>query len=102
MKDYSELSFSKPKRALFKFKRFFTKKLPMSFKNFFSKIPSTLKKIGMKIANPFKSIKDALVYGTWQTKLSFIIMGSGLLFKKRIAKGILYFVFLFIWMEISI
>lgn len=93
MKDYSELSFSKPRRALFKIKRFFTKKLPMSCKNFFSKIPLTLKKIGGKIINPFKVLKDALVYGTWQTKLSFVLMGSGLIFKKRIAKGILYFVF---------
>lgn len=93
MKDYSMLSFSKPRQALYKCKRFFTHRIPSAFKNFFLKFPSAMRKLFRKLFSPFRTLKDAMVYGSWQTRISFVFMGSGLLLKKRFLKGALYLIF---------
>lgn len=86
------LSMSKPKRIAFKFLNFF-KNIPIAIWNFLRKIPYKCGLIFEKIKVPFIILWDALVYGDWKTKLSFVIFGFGQLFHKEKIKGILMFIY---------
>ena len=92
MDSYAYLGLSKPRRFLFKTRNFFVS-IPKKTLSFFKSIPSKFVKIGKKVSKPFIEIKDALVYGDWKTRLSFIFMGFGLFTRKEFLKGILFFLF---------
>ncbi|HBS10289.1 MAG TPA: hypothetical protein DEA28_00910, partial [Firmicutes bacterium] len=92
MDRYAYLGLSKPKRFLFKAKLFF-RNVPNKIKTFFKKVPSKFIKIGKKVSSPFVEMKDALVYGDYKTRLSFLFMGFGLFTRKEYLKGILFFLF---------
>ncbi len=92
MSDLSYLGLSKPRRIVYKTKRWFMD-FPGKTKNFFKKIPAKLGKIGNKIIQPFINLKDAFVFGDWKTRLSFLFMGFGLIARKQYVRGILYLLF---------
>ena len=86
MDSYAYLGLSKPRRFLFKTRNFFVS-IPKKTLSFFKSIPSKFVKIGKKVSKPFIEIKDALVYGDWKTRLSFIFMGFGLFTRKEIGRA---------------
>lgn len=49
-----------------------------------------MKKDKKTASNPFSEIGEALVYGDWRTKLSFIIMGFGNITRGQIGKGLTF------------
>ena len=92
------LSLSKPKRILVDIGNFF-KGIGLGFVNFFKSIPEKLMKLGKTISIPFKTLGEAMKYGTWFTRANFLIFGFSQLFHKEVARGILYLLYevAYIW-----
>jgi arabinogalactan oligomer/maltooligosaccharide transport system permease protein len=86
------LSMSKPRRVLYKFTQFFTN-IPKKVSRKASALPRKMRNRGHAITNVFKNLKDALVSGDWSTRLSFLVMGVGLMAKHQIIRGIIYCIF---------
>ena len=86
------LSYSKPKRALLKTGHFF-KSIPSKIWIFLKKIPYFFGKLFKKMAIPFICLYEALLYGDWKTKLTFLVSGFGEVTRKQYIRGILHFVF---------
>ena len=90
--DLEYLRLSKGGKALYKIKLFLSsifpaigngiKRLGRSVGGFFQKIWNGLRDIG-------KTFKD----GSWQTKLSYFVMGFGNMSRGQFAKGLLFFIF---------
>ena len=87
------LSLSKPQRILVRIGSFF-KNIPIAIWNFLKKIPvwvwTLIKKI---VITPFVDVKNALLFGDWKVRLSFIICGFGQMTRHQVAKGILLFLY---------
>lgn len=86
--------------ALPAYKRFFYKlagffqAIPKAIWAFISvTIASFFAKIGKGIANYFISIYEIFVSGDWKTKLSYLIMGFGHIYRKSFIKGFLYLLY---------
>ncbi len=92
MSNISYLGLSKPRRALYITRDWF-RNLPAKFKVLFKNLPATIWKYIKKILNPFLTLWEALVYGDWKTRLSFIFMGFGLISRKQFVRGFLYLAF---------
>ena len=86
------LSMPKSQRILYKIGAFF-KNIGLGIWNFFKRIPKYCKKFWKLIKKPFTVLFDAFAYGDWKTRLSFLILGFGQLFRKEVAKGILLILF---------
>ncbi|MFA6829120.1 MAG: sugar ABC transporter permease [Bacilli bacterium] len=86
------LSLSKPQRALYKFTHFFTA-IPHAVAGFFRKVPKQARTTKKNTAGIFKNIFDAMKFGDFKTRLSFILMGFGLVTRHQIARGVLYFIY---------
>ncbi len=83
------LSLSKPQRFFVKVGSFF-KKIPFVIWKFLRKIPTVLYKLLKTIIiNPAIDVKNALLYGDWKVRLSFIICGFGQMSRHQIVKGAL-------------
>lgn len=69
------------------------------FVGFFRKLPSKFTKLWMAILSPFYVLKDALINGNWLTRGNFLICGFSQLFRKQIARGILFLLYqvVFFW-----
>jgi arabinogalactan oligomer/maltooligosaccharide transport system permease protein len=72
--------------------------------NFFCSIPEALlklgkailnvfKKIGLKIFNIFKTIFDTFKNGSWQTRVSYLVMGFGNATRGQWLRGLFFFLF---------
>ncbi len=91
------------------------KKILYKILSFFSCIPSKIghffsvtfvrffKKIGSGIGNYFLNTYEIFVSGDWKTKLSYLVMGFGHIYRKSYIKGFLYLLYeiMFIWFMIS-
>lgn len=86
------LSLSGFERFFYNIGHFFAK-IPEKTQSFCSKIPSKLANLWNKISKPFSTLKDAMVYGDWRTRLSFLLMGFGQMTRKQVIRGVLYFVY---------
>ena len=95
--------------SLTKFQRFlvnvgnFFKGIGRGFVNFFKGLPSKFLKLGYTISSPFRTLKDAMVNGTWFTRGNFLIFGFSQLFHREIMRGILYLLYeiVFIWFLVT-
>lgn len=87
------LSLSKPQRMLVKTGSFF-KNIPIAIWHFLKKIPiwvwTFIKKF---VISPVIDIKNALIFGDWKVKLSFIICGFGQMTRHQVVKGALVFLY---------
>lgn len=83
---------SKPKRLLYKFCRFFTT-MPKKISRSFSKTKSVTKRATHSFLGIFKTIGDAAVRGDWKTRLSFLVMGLGLMTRHQIIRGVFYLLY---------
>ncbi|MDE5715846.1 MAG: sugar ABC transporter permease [Anaeroplasmataceae bacterium] len=92
------------KRILYKILAFFVA-IPKVIWNFISvTIVRFFTKIGRGIANYFIDTYEIFVGGDWKTRLSYIIMGFGHIYRKSYIKGFLYLLYeiIFIYFMISV
>ncbi len=71
----------------------FFKNLPHALANFFKKIPLWFKMLGRRIASVFLEVYYAAARGDWKTRMSFVFMGFGQLFRGQVLRGIMYLLF---------
>lgn len=86
------LSLSKTERAAYKFGHFFVA-IGLGIANFFKKFPKRFVNFFKKIIHPFRNLGLWFARGDALTKLSFIFMGFGQLFRKQVLRG--FFTFLY-------
>lgn len=67
--------------------------IPGWFLNLFRKIGRFFKKLGIGIKDEFVDIYKTFVKGSWQTKVSYFVMGFGSVTRGQIGRGILFFLF---------
>lgn len=67
--------------------------IPQWFLNLFKKIGRSVKKLGIGIKDEFVDIGRTFAKGSWQTKVSYFVMGFGSMARKQIGRGILFFLF---------
>ena len=66
--------------------------LPRAVGRFFTAIGRWFARLGRRTAGFFAEIGRAFRDGDWRTRLSFVLMGSGCLFRGQIVKGLVYLV----------
>lgn len=92
MIDLDYLKLTPLEKFWFNFKAFF-KRLPKATVAFFKAIPKKLYKLWLAFAGIFINIGKAARDGDWKTRMSFGVMGFGLIARKQYLRGILYLVF---------
>ncbi len=95
MKQYSSLEYlklNKFQRFGYKFLAFFCG-IPLWFKNLGLKIWSYLKKFGLAVKDNVVDLIMTFVHGDWKTRVSYLIMGFGSLFRGQWGRGLLFFIF---------
>ena len=85
--DYVQMT--KPRRAAYKIKSFFTG-IPHALMMFFAACGDGIKRFFSIIAHGFAGYGSRFVKGDFGTKLSYLIMGAGNITHGEIPKGILY------------
>ena len=90
--DLEYLHLSRPKKILYKIKAFFCS-IPKKLKNFFIGIWTFLKKCGLAVKNEAVDIVQTFIRGSWQTKVSYLVMGFGNLARGQILRGLLFLLF---------
>lgn len=90
--DLEYLKMSPLEKFAFNFKSFF-KNLPKKTAAFFKAIPKKLYKLWLAFAGIFVNIGAAAKEGDWKTRLSFGVMGFGLIARKQYLRGIIYLAF---------
>ena len=86
------LKLNKFQRFLYKFTHFFLG-IPNWFKNLGLAIWHLIKKIGLAIKNEVLDLIDTFRKGDWKTRVSYVVMGFGNLFRGQIGRGILFLAF---------
>ena len=86
------LSLSKPQRAIYKISHFFLD-LPKKISDSFRRIPSKTRKVKQSAEGVFSSIYHAGKEGDYKTRISFILMGFGLMTRNQILRGSFYFLY---------
>lgn len=71
----------------------FFKAIPNWLKNLFVSIGKILVKCAKAVKEEFVFLYSAFVYGSWKTKLSYVVMGFGSIMNGQILRGILFLVF---------
>lgn len=92
LNDLEVLKLSRFRQFLYKLGQFFLA-IPRFFVTLFKKIWSGIKKLGLGIANVFKTIVTTFVKGSWKTKVSYLILGFGNFGCGQILRGIFFIVF---------
>ena len=90
--DLEYLRLSKPRKILYKVGHFFTS-IPGVLLRFFKKIWELIKKCGRGIRDEAKDIWTTFRDGSWQTKVSYLVMGFGNIARGQILRGILFLLF---------
>ncbi len=67
--------------------------IPTWFAELGIKIWNAIKKFGIGIKNQCVDIYNTFTKGSWQTKVSFLVMGFGSALRGQIGRGILFFLF---------
>ena len=95
MKRYSDLEYlrlSKGQKFLYKLASFFLG-IPGAIGRFFLRIGRTIKNAFFTVGREFRDIGTTFAQGNIHTKLSYIIMGWGSVFKGQWLRGLLFFLF---------
>ena len=91
LNDIELLRLTKLQKIGYSFKKFFSS-IPKFFKGLGIKIGKFFKNLGIKIYNFFKEIVLIFKYGDWKTRVSFFVMGIGLIARGQIGRGLLFLV----------
>lgn len=86
------LSLSKPRRVLYKITHFFTD-FPKKTRRKMRQVRPKAKKCTNGFISIFRNLFSALRDGDWKTRLSFVVMGFGLMLRHQIIRGVFYFLF---------
>lgn len=86
------LSLNKIQRIGYKISHYFTN-IPKRIAASFRKMPSKARRMSLRITNIFKTILKAILEGDIFTRLSLLFMGTGLMSKHQIIRGIFYFAY---------
>jgi len=86
------LSLSKPRRVWFKISHFFTDQ-PSKFRDWASRKRKSAWSQGEKTRGVFRTLKEGITQGDWKTRLSYLIMGTGLVTRHQVIRGTLYFLY---------
>ncbi len=92
MKKYSDLEYlrlSKWQKFLYKIKSFFCS-IPVAIGNFFKNIWGFIVSCFKGIGSEVTDICQTFVKGTWNTKVSFLVMGFGNMTRGQILRGVLF------------
>ncbi|MCH5199532.1 MAG: sugar ABC transporter permease [Oscillospiraceae bacterium] len=95
MKRYSDLEYlrlSKGKKFLYKLASFFLG-IPGAIGRFFLRIGRAIKNAVFAVGREFKDIGTTFVKGNIHTKISYVIMGWGSVFKGQWLRGLMFFLF---------
>lgn len=92
LSDLQYLQLGRFKKIWYKICLFFCA-IPTWFVNLGKKIWRGIKKLGIGIANNFVDLYNTFAHGSWQTRVSGLIMGFGSAWRKQIGRGILFFLF---------
>ncbi len=92
LSDLEYLRLSKPRKMLYRIASFFAS-IPKKILGFFKKVWELIKKCGRAIKNEAVDIWTTFVNGSWQTKVSFLVMGFGNLARGQILRGLLFLLF---------
>ena len=84
--DLEYLRLSRSGKFLYKLKRFFLHSVPQAVINFFKRLWNVIKKFGLAIKNEAVDIWTTFRDGTWQTKVSYLIMGFGSIARGQILR----------------
>lgn len=90
--DLEYLRMGKFKKIWYKIKRFFVS-IPSKIGHFFVKVWNTIKKGVLAVKNEFVDIFTTFKEGSWQTKVSYFVMGFGNLARGQILRGVLFLLF---------
>ncbi len=90
--DLEYLKLGKFKKIIYKICCFFTS-IPLFILAIFKAIWKGIKSIGLAIANIFKNIYTTFKEGTWQTRVSYFVMGFGNASRGQVLRGIGFFLF---------
>ena len=96
------MSLNKGQRILYKISHFF-KGIPKKASKVVSETPQKVRTKGLFITNIFKTIYKAFAKGDFKTRLSYLLMGFGLVTRHQIIRGSLYFLyecFFFVFMAL--
>lgn len=86
------LSLNKAQRILYKIGHFFAG-IPKALGSFFRSIPARFRRVRNKTDGIFTSIYEAMRFGDYRTRLSFLLMGAGLVTRHQILRGSFYFLY---------
>lgn len=103
LSDLQYLELNRLSKIWYKIMLFFSG-IPAWFAGLGTKIWNFIKKLGIGIKDQCVDIVNTFVKGSWQTKVSFLIMGFGSALRGQIGRGILFFIFeavFIIYMAIS-
>lgn len=92
MVDFEYLSLNRFQRFFYRIGKFFVN-TPKSFCHFFKSIPSKCKNVFKKIGESLGVLVDAMRYGDWKTRLSYVVFGFGNLANGQILRGLLLLVY---------
>lgn len=92
MTDLAYLGLSKPRKLIYRATKCF-RNLGKNTKNKCRNLPYTFKGFGSKIKSFLSVISDAMIYGNWETRLSFIIFGFGNIARKQFFRGFLFLLY---------
>lgn len=92
MVDLEYLSLNRFQRFFYRINKFFVN-IPKSFCRFFKSIPAFFKKVFNKIGESCGVVVDAMRYGDWKTRLSYLFFGFGNIANGQILRGLLLFVY---------
>ena len=67
--------------------------IPKAILKLFKKIWGVIKKFGIKVKDEAVDIWTTFVNGSWQTKVSYLVMGFGNIARGQILRGLLFFLF---------
>lgn len=86
------LSLSKPRKVLYRFTHFFTG-IPKKCKMKARSIKNNTRKNTKGLIGIFRNLFLAMKEGDYKTRLSFLLMGFGLVTRRQVLRGIFYFLF---------
>lgn len=76
----------------YKLKLFFCG-IPLWFADLFVKLWNGIKKLCVWVKDQFVDIYQTFIKGSWQTKVSYLIMGFGSVMRGQVGRGIVFFIF---------
>ena len=88
--DLEYLRLGKWQKLTYKLKLFFAVSLPGFFVSLGKAIVGLFVSAGKAVANECRFLTGTFIKGSWKTKLSYIIMGSGNLLNGQILRGLLF------------